>query len=128
MPKHIFIVDDSQLVRRLVRSCLEDRLEYIDCAEAVNGLDAVQRATEVKPDVIVLDLCMPIMNGMEAAASLHRMLPKVPIILYTLHKDVVSERHIQNLGIRAVISKLDQIEVLLEQILRYVGVAKIAAA
>ena len=92
MPKHIFIVDDSPLVRRLVRTCLEARLEHIDCAEAVNGMDAVQRAAEVKPDVIILDLCMPMMNGVEAAASLHRMFPKVPIILYTLHKDMVPEK------------------------------------
>jgi CheY-like chemotaxis protein len=128
MSKRIFIVDDNPLVRRLVRACVEARLEHIDCAEGVDGLDAVQRAREVGPDVIVLDLCMPMMNGLEAAASLHEMMPKVPIILYTLHKDIVSEKQAQSFGIRAVVSKMDQIEVLLEQILRYVGVAKVASA
>jgi len=127
MSKHIFIVDDSPDVRRLVRSFLEARLDHIECTEAVDGLDAVQRAAEVKPDVIVLDLCMPKMNGLEAAASLHRMMPHVPVILYTLHKEKVSEKLVKIFGIRAVVSKLDEIEVLLEQILRYVGVAKAAS-
>lgn len=128
MPKRIFIVDDSPLVRRLVRNWVEDRVEHIDCAEAVDGLDAVQRAKEVGPDVIILDLCMPKLNGLEAASSLHRMLPGVPIILYTLHKDIVPERQVRAFGICAVVSKMDRIEVLLEQILRYVGVAKAVSA
>ena len=128
MPKNIFIVDDSPLLRRLVRDCLESQVEEIDCTEAVNGWDAVQRANEVKPDVVILDLCMPVMNGLEAAASLHSMLPKVPIILYTLHKDMVPEKQIQNSGIRAVVSKMDQIDVLLAEIIRYVGGAKTTSA
>ena len=100
------------------------RLEYIDCSEATDGLDAIQRAREVEPDLIVLDLCMPLMNGLEAAAVLHDMLPKVPIILYTLHKEIVSEKRVQAFGIRAVVSKMDHIDVLLDEILKYVGVVK----
>jgi CheY-like chemotaxis protein len=121
MPKRIFIVDDSQPVRQLVRAYLESRLEYVECAEAVDGQDAVQRAKEVKPDVIVLDLSMPKLNGLEAAAILHEMLPTVPIILFTLHKEVVSEKRAQAVGIRAVVSKLDRIDILLDQIQNFVG-------
>ena len=128
MPKRIFIVDDSKTVRQLVRTYLETRLEYIVCAEATDGLDAIQRAREVKPDLIVLDLCMPLMNGLEAAAILHDMLPKVPIILFTLHKDVVSEKRAQAVGIHAVVSKMDQIDVLLEEVLNFVGVVRTANA
>ncbi len=128
MSKHLLIVDDSPLIRRLVRTYVESRLEQIDCEEAVDGLDAVQQAREVAPDAIILDLCMPVMNGMEAAAILHGLFPKVPIILYTLHKEIVSERPVHAFGIRAVVSKMDQIDVLLDQILRYVGVAKAATA
>jgi len=128
MPKRIFIVDDSKPVRKLVRTYLEDRLEYIDCAEAVDGLDAIHRAREVAPDLIVLDLSMPLMDGLEASAILHDMLPKVPIILFTLHKEIVSEKRAQAFGIRKVVSKMDHLDVLLDEILKYVGIVKAATA
>lgn len=128
MSKCVFIVDDNPLVRRLVRTCVEARLDHVDCHEAVNGLDAVQRAKDIGPDVIVLDLCMPMLNGLDAAAFMHHMLPKVPIILYTLHKEIVPEKQVQSFGIRAVVSKMDQIDVLMEQILKFVNVSKAASA
>jgi DNA-binding NarL/FixJ family response regulator len=126
--KLLLIVDDSPLVRRLVRTCVEATIEHIDCVEAVDGLDGVRQARELGPDIIILDLCMPKLNGMQTAASLHRMLPKVPIILYTMHKEIVPENQVQNAGIRAVVSKTDQIGVLLEQIQRYAGIASTASA
>ena len=82
MPKRIFIVDDSKIVRQLVRTYLETRLEHVVCAEATDGLDAIHRAREVEPDLIVLDLSMPLMSGLEAGAILHDMLPRVPYSLY----------------------------------------------
>jgi len=128
MPKQIFIVDDSRIVRRLVRNYVESRLDYIVCTEAEDGLEAVGRAGEVKPDLILLDLVMPRMNGLEAAAALHSMLPKVPIILFTLHEGVVSKRQAQAAGIRAVVSKTDRMDNLIEEILNFVGVARAATA
>jgi CheY-like chemotaxis protein len=128
MSKRAFIVDDNKIVRQFVRASLESRLEHIDCVEASDGLEAIERARELRPDVIVLDLCMSVMNGLEAAAALQRLLPRVPIILYTLHKDIVPESCVQGLGIRAVVSKTDQIGVLLDQILRFTGLASAASA
>ena len=128
MPKRIFIVDDSKVLRKLVRTHLETGLNHVECAEASNGLDAIRRAREVEPDLIVLDLSMPLMNGLEAAAILHEMLPNVPIILYTLHKDVVSEKRAQAVGIRAVVSKTDQIGVLLQKVMNFVGGVQAATA
>ena len=87
LPKRIFIVDDSNLIRKSVRSQLESRLQHITCVEATNGVDAMQRINEVQPDIVVLDLCMPELNGVETAAALHDVFPMLPIILYTLHKD-----------------------------------------
>jgi CheY-like chemotaxis protein len=128
MPKRIFIVDDNQAVRRLVRFYLESQLEYVVCEEAVDGLDAIKRAIEVQPDLILLDFCMPGRNGVEAATTLHGMLPRVPIILYTLHKDIVSKERAQSAGIHSVISKSDPLDVLLGEILNFVGVARSASA
>jgi CheY-like chemotaxis protein len=128
MPKRIFIIDDSKIVRQYVRTHLETRSDHVVCAEAVDGLDAIRLAGEVKPDVIVIDLCMPRMDGMEAAAILHGMLPRVPIILYTLHKEIVSEKRAQAAGIRSVVSKMDQIDVLLGEIQNFMGAARSATA
>lgn len=128
MPKRIFIVDDSKPVRKLVRTYLENRLGHIDCVEATDGLDAIHRAREVEPDIIILDLSMPLMSGLEAGAILHDMLPKVPIILFTMHKEIVSEKRAQAFGIRTVVSKMDHIDVLLDEIQKYVGAVKTATA
>ena len=128
MPKKIFLVNDSKIVRNLVRSVVETRLDYIACAEADDGLEAVQRAREVKPDLVILDFCMPKMNGIEAAAILHEMFPKVPMILFTLHKDMVSEKRAKAAGIQSVVSKTDPIDTLLGEILNFVGIARSATA
>ena len=128
MPRRILFVDNSEIVRRLIRTCLETRLGCLVCGEAMDCLDAAQIARELAPDVIVLGLSMPMMNGLEAAAILHDMMPRVPIILYTLHKDIISDRRAHAVGIRAVVSKTDQIEVLLEEVQNFVGVAKAATA
>jgi CheY-like chemotaxis protein len=128
MPKRIFIVDDSKIIRKSVCSQLESRLQHITCAEATDGVDAIQHINEVQPDLVVLDLCMPDLNGLETAAALHDVLPKLPIILYTLHKDIVSEKRVEAFGICAVVSKTDQIDVLVEAILKHVDIARAVSA
>jgi CheY-like chemotaxis protein len=77
--------------------------------------------------VIVLDMSMPVMNGLEAAPVLHDMAPLTPIILFTLHKDFVSEKHANAVGIRAVVSKMDQIEVLVDHILNLTPIVRATA-
>jgi chemotaxis response regulator CheB len=67
-------------VRRAIRDFLENQTGFEVCGEAVNGADAIR---ELKPDLILLDLAMPEMNGAEAASVLKRMMPQVPIILLT---------------------------------------------
>jgi CheY-like chemotaxis protein len=128
MPKKIFIVDDSKIVRQLVRGYLEDRLKHVICSEAVDGLDAVERARELHPDLIVLDFCMPRMNGLEAAAILHNMFPDVPLILYTLHTEIISYERTKAVGISDVVSKMDELDVLLNRVVNFVGSARTVTA
>jgi DNA-binding NarL/FixJ family response regulator len=128
MPKKIFIIDDSKIVRELVRRYLESRLECIVCSEAADGLDAIDHAREVDPDLIILDISMPRLNGLDAAVILHEMLPRVPIILYTLHKNIVSPKRSQAACIRAVVSKSDPIDVLVGEVANYASVARTATA
>jgi CheY-like chemotaxis protein len=82
MAKRVLIVDDSDQLRKALKATLEANLGVI-CSEASDGRSAVDRALELNPDLIVLDLSMPVMNGLEAAPHLKRLLPAVPIVLFT---------------------------------------------
>jgi|SRR5579862_532949 len=103
--KSILIVDDSSVVRAAVRALLKPHLEFEVLAEAVNGQDAVNMAERLEPDLIILDLSMPVMNGLEAAALLIKMLPEVRIVLFTAHDGPEVERQAKMAGIHAVVSK-----------------------
>ena len=83
MPKSILIVDDHEVVRRELRSLFKPYPEFSICGEAVHGVDAIEKAGELSPDLIILDLAMPEMNGLEAARILRGMMPKIPILMYT---------------------------------------------
>jgi DNA-binding NarL/FixJ family response regulator len=108
--KKILIADDDSLVRNVLRSFLESQTRFKVCGEAVNGLDAVEKARTLNPDLIVMDLSMPVMNGIEAASVLKAMLPQVPIVIYTAHDSSMIEPSAFAVGVRAVIQKHDMDE------------------
>src|SRR5580704_14584836 len=103
MPKCILLVDDNAVIRRMLRAAFEQPGWEV-CGEAVNGQDAIDKARESKPDLIVLDLSMPIMNGIQAAPVLKRMLPTVPIVLFTLYGSDDLEQAASSAGVAAVVS------------------------
>ena len=107
MPKSILIVDDSDTVRRVTRLFLESQLGLEVCGEAVDGVDAIEKAKELKPDLILLDLAMPRLNGVEAAMVLKAMMPRVPIVIFTLYKESLGNALTSAIGIDAVLSKPD---------------------
>ena len=115
MLRRMLIVDDNSSIRHLLRAAIENISGWKVCGEAVNGREAIEKAQELKPNLIVLDLAMPIMNGLEAAPLLRRLLPAVPIILYTLHDNKAVERVAFSLGISAVVSKAAGITTLVTQ-------------
>ena len=82
-PKRVLIVDDHLAMRRAVTRVLQSQSNVEVCGEAENGRVAIEQARRLKPDLIVLDLSMPIMNGLEAARILRGMMPDVPILMYT---------------------------------------------
>jgi len=82
--KLILIADDNGLVRKLLRGMLE-RDGGWEVAGARDGQDAVLKAQELKPDAVILDLAMPVMDGLEAAREIGKTLPSAPVILYTIH-------------------------------------------
>ena len=106
MPKtRVLLVDDNPLVRSLVRQVFELHPDFEISGEAENGRDAVEKAENLKPDVIILDLSMPIMTGLDAAPLLRRLLPDTRIILFTVQEGREVEQLARAAGIHAVVSK-----------------------
>ena len=114
MAKIVLIADDSASVRLSVRLLLEGRHPEIVVREAVDGLDAIEKAKKSKPDLILLDLAMPRLNGAEVATVLKNDLPKTPVILFTL-TDMRPDALCEALGVD-FISKVDGIPKLLERV------------
>ena len=77
----ILIVDDHDLVRRQVRSLLSDYPNFEVCGEAADGLDAIEKAKSLRPDLVLMDISMPRMNGLEATKVIRRELPSVDVIV-----------------------------------------------
>jgi CheY-like chemotaxis protein len=103
--KRILVVDDNAVVRTLVRKLFESQPGFEISGEAENGRDAVDKAEQLKPDLIILDLIMPVMTGLDAAPLLKHLLPHTPIILFTQQEGSEVERQAQAAGIDAVVSK-----------------------
>lgn len=107
MNRTILIADDKPQMRRVIRRLLESHPGW-DVAEAEDGVQAVERAQRYKPDVVVLDLAMPELNGFEAARQIAHALPDVPIFLNTLYASRQVEEEAENIGIQRVISKSEE--------------------
>jgi DNA-binding NarL/FixJ family response regulator len=104
-PKTILIADDSELVRNMIRQALERDTDFAICGEAANGTDAVSKARELSPDLVILDVRMPGLNGIEVAGILRYALPKVRIVLVTMYAQDI-ERNLTSLfRIDAVLAK-----------------------
>ena len=105
MERAILVADDNATVRKMLRRMFEEEADYDICAEATNGREAIDLALLHKPDLIILDLSMPVMNGLEAARELKRLLPRVPIILFTQHAEISNRLGITNLNVDRIVSK-----------------------
>jgi DNA-binding NarL/FixJ family response regulator len=123
MPGCILIVDDDPNIRSRVREFFETETQYDVCGEAVDGVDAIEKARILNPDLIILDMSMPRMNGLDAARILNQMMSDVPIILFTMHASALLLSEVQAAGIRSIVSKADglgglaiQVESLLESV------------
>jgi CheY-like chemotaxis protein len=111
--KRILIADDSGIIRTLVRTSLEGQSRFEIC-EAADGIEAIEKARTLKPDLILLDLVMPRMNGAEATSILKGMMPSVPIILFTMYDYTLGKSLASAIGADVVLSKPDGINKLVE--------------
>jgi DNA-binding NarL/FixJ family response regulator len=113
--KPILIAEDEASVRNAVRTFIESRAQFEIC-EAVDGNEAIHKAQSLKPDLVILDLRMPIANGIEVAARLNISVPKTPVVVFTMFDDVLGKPLAKILGIAAVVPKTDGVGNLLGRI------------
>jgi len=116
MLKQILIADDSSTVRRVLKMFIQSRGHLIVCGEAANGCEAIEKAKALRPDLILLDLAMPEMNGAEAASVLKKMMPDVPIILFTMYNENIGKSLTSAIGVDMVLSKPDGMHALVEAV------------
>jgi DNA-binding NarL/FixJ family response regulator len=116
MMKRVLIVDDNVYVRDLVQTFLKHAPEIEICGEAINGVEAIEKAKQLKADVVLLDLAMPNMNGVETAGILKKTIPGITIIMFTMYSENIPKSAISSMGVDLVLSKTDGIAHLVESI------------
>lgn len=113
MSHTILIADDNLFIRQGLCELFEREEDFIVCGQAENGRHAIDEAQQLHPDLILLDLSMPVMNGLDATRVLKRMMPAVPVIMYSAYSDSFTESEARAAGVSALVSKSENISVLL---------------
>ena len=106
-PKTVLIVDDNFTVRAALRAFVERTMGMQVCGSAANGAEAIEKAGECKPDLVLMDLSMPLMNGLDAASAIKRAAPGARIVVFTLYSDPLGKLLATATGVDLVISKSD---------------------
>ena len=106
MPR-VLVVDDHAVIRRGVQGILSSYPEWDLCGEADNGQDAIRLAGELAPEVVIMDVSMPGMNGLEATRIIHEVLPDTKVLLLTLHSSSEFVRSAFRAGARGYVLKSD---------------------
>jgi DNA-binding NarL/FixJ family response regulator len=111
----ILVADDNEAVRTSVRTTIEKETDLQVCGEAMDGLDAVEKTRELHPDLVVLDVVMPKLNGVAAAAVIRKQSPDVRIVLFTIFPDLLKALG-PAVGIDLVVLKQDGVRNLIKQV------------
>src|SRR5216684_7448480 len=102
MLKSVLIADDNEFSRQALCHLFASQEDFDVCGDAENGREAVEIAQVLHPDLILLDLSMPVMNGLEATRVLKRMMPEVPVIMYSAYADSSTEKAARSAGVCAL--------------------------
>ncbi|HEY3974543.1 MAG TPA: response regulator transcription factor [Candidatus Sulfotelmatobacter sp.] len=109
MPHAILIVDDSALIRHSIRDCIERNTDWLVCGEAENGEAAIEKVRQLRPDVVIIDWQMPVMNGLDAAREINRIHPGATLLMITLHESTELIATAHAVGVKEVLSKTDAV-------------------
>jgi DNA-binding NarL/FixJ family response regulator len=103
----VLVVDDHAVIRRGVQGILRSFPEWELCGEAENGQEAIKLAETLKPEIIIMDVSMPVLNGLEATRIIHDLFPNTKILLLTLHSSTELVRTAFRAGARGYVLKSD---------------------
>jgi DNA-binding NarL/FixJ family response regulator len=112
MVKNVLVVDDSPSIREALRELFKREADFNVCGEAGNGREAIEKAQALHPDLVVIDLSMPVMNGLDAARVLKRLMPSLRLIMYSAFGDRFVEQQARLIGISELVSKSEPVAVL----------------
>jgi len=112
----ILIADDHEMVRKGLRATLQTRKRWEVCGEAVNGREAVEKASKLNPDVVIMDITMPVLNGLEATRQIRKRLPRVQVLVLTIHESEQLMHEVLKAGARGYVAKSEAGSVILEAI------------
>lgn len=107
MTARIMVADDHEVVRRGIRALLESRPGWSVCGEAATGHEALEQARRLKPDLMIVDISMPEMNGLETIRQIHKTMPQVEILVLTMHESEQMMREALAAGARGYLSKAE---------------------
>src|SRR6266404_4296059 len=113
--KKVLLVDDDATIRKAVRPLFDSHPKFVVCGEAEDGREAIEKAPRLRPDLIVIDMSMPVMNGLDAAPLLIKILPNVWLILFTSHDWPELAQVARSAGIHAVVPKSKAVTHLIAQ-------------
>jgi DNA-binding NarL/FixJ family response regulator len=117
----ILIADDSEITRKLLAATLGTHEGWTVCGEAVNGRNAILMAHDLKPDLVIMDLVMPMLDGLQASAEIAKNAPSVPIVIYSLQILPELEMEAKKYGVWAMVSKSADRNILIETVERLLG-------
>jgi DNA-binding NarL/FixJ family response regulator len=112
----VLIVDDYAAVRKGVCVILSSRLDIEVCGEAENGEEAVEKAKALRPDFIILDVTMPVLNGFDAAREILKILPDVPILMLSMHQHQQFVAEAKRAGVHGYVTKAEVADTLLQAV------------
>jgi DNA-binding NarL/FixJ family response regulator len=115
MVRTVIIVDDNPFIREALCEFFTREADFEVCGQAEDGREAIEKAQQLHPDLIVTDLSMPVMNGLEETRVLKGLMPAVPVIIYTAHSNPFVEKEARSAGASAIISKSEAVAVLINK-------------
>jgi DNA-binding NarL/FixJ family response regulator len=101
----VLIADDHPVIRKMVRSTLQSHPHFEVCGEAADGAQAIEEAKKLKPDVVVLNVIMPVLNGFQAAQEIKKIIPQVALVILSSDADKRFVDEAKKIGVRAYVAK-----------------------
>ncbi len=112
----VLIADDHEAIRKGVCSILSSPLDIEICGEAANGKEAVEKTLTLQPDLIILDVTMPVLHGFDAARELMKILPDIPILMLSMHESKQLLEEAKGIGVKGYVAKTQAADTLLRAV------------